>query len=198
MLTRTVSRRPFPGAPSVGKPVGVSRPGQGRCGMASLLAALLLLIAVPAFAQSSQGLFWQCSTQGGQPTYCPVNNTYPLPSSNAAAASGGGSVFRSVTLTNTAVAVDASPGTVSMIHAANTGGSAALCYLQLYDVAAASVTVGTTTPTITLAIAASTVLTLPLSTPIQFATAISAAATTTAGGSTACSPILQSTVIEYK
>lgn len=147
------------------------------------------------------GLYWQCvqpsstSPSGG---YCPAGTAYPVPVAQSAASVGGGSVFRSVTLTNTAVAVDASPGTVSFIHVANTGSAPALCYLQVYNVAAAGVTVGTTVPTITLAVAAATAVSLPFNVPVQFGTAISVAATTTPGGGTACSPILTATVVEFK
>lgn len=63
-----------------------SRPFQGHCGMAvslvasSIIAFMLLLCSNFAQAQSSQGLFWQCSVgTDGQPLYCPVNNQYPLP-----------------------------------------------------------------------------------------------------------------------
>ncbi len=70
------------GSPSMGE-VSRTDPLQGRCGMAASLivgAGLLLAgLSSPAAAQSSQGLFWNCGTSGGQPTYCPVNNTYPLP-----------------------------------------------------------------------------------------------------------------------
>lgn len=207
MAKTRATRLLLTGAPSMNQDANAGRPSQSRCSMAATLGAIcvvaagFLVMAAPARAQSSQGLFWQCVAADSthpQPQYCPVSNAYPLPNSAAAASSGGGAVFRSTNLTNTAVAVDASPGTVSFVHSANTGGSAALCYLQLYDAKAADVTVGTTTPTVTLAIAASTVLSLPFSVPIQFSTAISVAATTTAGGGTACSPILQSTLIVYK
>ncbi len=80
----STSRNSRSGCPSL---TGVNRAGplQGQCGMAlSLIAGgafglAALLFAPNAQAQSSQGLFWQCGTSGGQPTYCPVNNTYPLP-----------------------------------------------------------------------------------------------------------------------
>ncbi len=181
---------------------GLRPPFQGRCGMAAALVALASLFAMqvaprPVQAQSSQGLFWQCATNSGQPQYCPVNNTYPLPTTNATTG-GGATIYRSVALTSTAVAVDTSPGTVSSISVSNNGGSAVLCYIQLYDVALASVTVGMTVPTVSFAIAPATVVNLAFPVPLQFSTAITAAATTTAGGSTACNPILSSTLIGYK
>lgn len=177
----------------------VLRPeGWGGMTLALGVAFALVLLLFPVLARAQVGgLNWQC-VAGDAGKACPAAVATPVPVAPSAASVGGASIFRSVTLTNSAVAVDASPGTISFIQVTNTGGSAALCYLQLYDLAAASVVVGTTAPTVTLAVAASTVLTLPFTTPLQFSAAISVAATTTAGGSTACSPILQSTLVGYK
>lgn len=174
--------------------------GQGRLLRCMALGAFLALIPGLGHGQVG-GTYWQCvapSTTNPQGAYCPAGTTYPLPTAPSAASVGGASIFRSVTLTNTAVAVKASSGTVSLIHVVNQEGGAVNCYLQLYDVAAAGVTVGTTVPTITLNIPATTTLTLPISVPLQFSTAIAAAATTTPGGSTACSPILSTTLVGYK
>lgn len=162
------------------------------------MALALLLAFIPPKAEAQVWpLQWQCGTAGSG-VACPANNTYPLPIAPAASTSGGATTFRSVTLTNTAVAVKTSAGTVSFIGVSNNGAAAALCYLHFYDVAQGSVTVGTTTPTISIAVGGATAQNIPLSIPIQFSTAITVAATTTAGGSTACSPILSSTVLEYK
>lgn len=67
-------------APTVGDAM-LMRPRQGRYGMMSALAVSLVvgLMTGSAYAQSAQGLFWQCATNGGQPQYCPVNNQFPLP-----------------------------------------------------------------------------------------------------------------------
>ncbi len=170
-----------------------SRGQQGGC-MAALLLVTLLLTSPPASAQV-QPLQWQCGTVGTQ--VCPANTTYPLPVTGAITG-GGASIFSSTSLTSTKVAVKTTGGTVSFIQLANTGNSAALCYLQVFDATAANVTVGTTTPTLVLAVAAATVLTAPLNVPLQFSNAITVAATTTATGLTACNPILQSTLIAYK
>lgn len=174
-------------------------PGRAACGMA-LLLALTLLSGSPASSQQGPGLFWQCvppsstSPTGG---YCPVGNTYPMPVTGAFTG-GGASSFRSVTLTNTAVAVKASAGTVSFLHVANVSGGAVTCYLHLYNAAAADVTVGTTTPIWSMVLVANAVQTVPFTVPLQFSTAISVAATTTAGGSTACGTLLTLSEIAYK
>lgn len=176
-------------------------PGRAVRGMALLLALTCAFGTVPVLAQQgNSGLFWQCappSTSNPQGGYCPVNNSYPVPMT-AGVTGGGASIFRSTTLTNTAVAVKASAGTVSFLHVANVSGSAVTCYLHLYDVAAASVTVGTTVPTWSMVLPAATVQTIPFTVPLQFSTAISASATTTAGGNTACGVLFTLTEIAYK
>lgn len=175
-------------------------PGRAVRGMALLLALTFASDQAALAQQGNSGLFWQCAPptstapQGG---YCPVNNSYPVPMT-AGVTGGGASIFRSTTLTNSAVAVKASAGTVSFLHVANVSGSAVTCYLHLYNVAAASVTVGTTVPTWSMVLPASTVQTVPFTVPLQFSTAISAAATTTAGGSTACGVLFTLTEIAYK
>lgn len=178
--------------------------GRGR-GMAfPVLVAFgftgLLATATPSEAQVG-GVYWQCvapSTANPQGAYCPVNTSYPLPTAESGAAVGGGSTYRSVALTNTALAVKATAGTVSFLHVANLESMAVTCYVHLYNVAAASVIVGTTVPIWSMVLGAGTIQTVPFSVPITFSAAIAAAATTTAGGSTACSPILTLTEIVYK
>ena len=87
-------------------------------------------------------------------------------------------------LTNTVTAVKASAGNVFWFEFINTGASAA--FVQLFNLATASVTLGTTTPTHSFYVPAGgandKVSTIAL---IQCSTAISIAATTTATGSTA-------------
>ena len=179
-------------------------PLQGLRGMAKPLAAAAgfaaLLAVAQASAQQGSSLYWQCSppsTANPNGGYCPVGSLYPLPVTEAVTG-GGSSVFRSVTQTATAVAVKASAGTVSFLHAANLESMAVTCYVHLYDLAAASVNVGTTVPKWSMVLGAATIQTVPFSAPLQFSTAIAVAATTTAGGSTACNPILTLTEIVYK
>lgn len=95
--------------------------------------------------------------------------------------SGGCSIFYDNDLDETAVAVKASAGQVYGIYAINL--TAAPLYLQLFNIAQGSVTVGTTTPTVQFVIPANADsdgagfwLTIPQG--IAFSTAITAAATT--------------------
>ncbi len=157
------------------------------------------LLAAPASAQVG-GLYWQCqapSSSNPNGGYCPAGLTYPLPVTGAIIG-GGASTYRSVALTSTALAVKTSPGSVSFLHVANLESMAVTCYVHLYDTALASTTVGTTVPKWSMVLAAGTIQTVPFSVPLSFTTAITVAATTTAGGSTACSPILTLTEIAYR
>ena len=130
-MTRTTCVPSFPGAPSVGKPVGVSRPLQGRCGMAASLESYkkaviwggvslagLLFAAGPAMAQPSPGLFWQCVPADAthpQPGYCPVSNKYPFPIGSVA---GTAPVVTSAAAENNHV-LKATPGTIYSVYATN-------------------------------------------------------------------------------
>lgn len=103
--------------------------------------------------------------------------------------SGGFTAFRNTGVTNTAVAVKASAGCLYYYHVYNTNTSDV--FLQIYDVASGSVTVGTTTPTYTLVVpAGGGILDSPFSAPMNFSTAITIAVTTTATGGTAPSTAL--------
>lgn len=94
--------------------------------------------------------------------------------------------------TNTAQAVKASQGTLGgwYLNNPNTADS----YLQIYNVASGSVTVGTTNPLMTIhipgAAANSVAANVEFGNGIQFSTAIAIACTTTAGGNTAPSSAL--------
>lgn len=73
----------------------------------------------------------------------------------------------------------------AMVHAIKlVNTTAAAAYLQMFDKAAADVTVGTTPADFTIPLAASESLTLPLHLPLEFVLGIVLAGTTTAGGST--------------
>ena len=88
-------------------------------------------------------------------------------------------------LTNTAVTIKATAGQLQWATCYNP--SDAVAYVQVYDTAGA-VTVGTTTPVLSLPIA--TGANLPITGPAQFFNAIKVAATTTAtGGSAPSSPL---------
>lgn len=81
----------------------------------------------------------------------------------------------------TATAIKASAGQLYGYHLFNT--TAAVAYVQIFNVAAASVTLGTTTPTISIGIPASGGVTVNFDKGIAFGTAISYACTTTRTGS---------------
>lgn len=96
---------------------------------------------------------------------------------------GGWSVNSQTGLTNTKVAVKASAGTFGgyMVYNPNS----AQIYIQVFDVASGSVTLGTTTPTYVIPIPATSGANVEFTNGINHATAITLAATTTATGSTA-------------
>ena len=80
-------------------------------------------------------------------------------------------------------AIKASAGVVYGVIAVNTAATDA--FLHLYNVASGSVTVGTTTPHITVPLLADGGASFPVPIGAIFDTAISSAITTTVGGSTA-------------
>jgi hypothetical protein len=82
----------------------------------------------------------------------------------------------------TATAIKASAGQLYGYHLFNT--TAAVAYVQIFNVAAGSVTLGTTTPTISIGIPASGGVTVNFDKGIAFGTAMSFACTTTRTGST--------------
>ncbi len=90
----------------------------------------------------------------------------------------------STALTNTAQAIKASAGKIGGWYIYNPNASAV--YIPIYNVAAASVTVGTTNPQMTLCIPATSAANVEFAMGIPFSNAgFSCAATTTGGGSTA-------------
>lgn len=93
-----------------------------------------------------------------------------------ATAKGGASIFRTLDLDETEEDVKTSAGQVYGYFFANL--NAALRYLKFYNAAAASVTVGTTTPVLTFPLPANSSGHISFPVPIAFSTAISVAATT--------------------
>ena len=94
---------------------------------------------------------------------------------------GGLTIFRSIDLDETEEEVKATAGTVYGIYAINT--TAAPLYLKIYNATAANVTVGTTTPVLTLPIVANADsdgagMVISIVQGIAFGTAITAAVTT--------------------
>jgi len=97
--------------------------------------------------------------------------------------SGGWSVSSQTALTNTAVSVKASAGQFGGYMFNNPNAS--ITYIQIFNVASGSVTLGTTAPTYVVPIPPNASANVEFANGIAHATAISAAATTTATGSTA-------------
>ena len=103
----------------------------------------------------------------------------------AASPIGGCSTYLASAQVASVTAVKTTPGSFygGVIYNPN----ATVAYVQLFDAAVASVTLGTTTPKLTLPVPATSALVLPQSAEgkAAFYTAISTAATTTPTGSTA-------------
>lgn len=114
-----------------------------------------------------------------------------VPVSQAANTTGGTSTYAAVggtgnaLLTNTATAVKTSAGNLYGVNFVNTG--AAVAYVQVFDLATGSVTLGTTVPKLSFWVPAggSWEEKFTGEAKISFASAITVAATTTATGSTA-------------
>jgi hypothetical protein len=124
-------------------------------------------------------------TQSGTWTVQPGNtaNTTPWLVQNNAGTAGGWSVNSQTALTNTKVAVKATGGNFGGYMIYNPNASA--IYIQMFDVASASVTLGTTTPTYVIPLPATAAANIEWSNGITHTTAITLAATTTPTGSTA-------------
>ena len=120
--------------------------------------------------------------------------TNPLSVSNTASATGGVTPINSTSsdggtaLTSTAQVIKASAGTLQGWYIFNPNVAAQ--YVQFYNTAAASVTVGTTNPLFMLTIPAGSAANLSLTAGIAFGTAMSWSATSTAGGNGAPSTAL--------
>lgn len=93
-----------------------------------------------------------------------------------AATSGGCSVYKSLDLDETEEEIKATAGQLYSIKGYN--ANAAVRYLKLYNATAASVTVGTTSPVITIPLEAQKAFEWNPAYPAAFSTAITAAATT--------------------
>jgi hypothetical protein len=108
---------------------------------------------------------------------------------------GGWSTFMassadgSTALTNSAQAIKASAGTFGGYYIYNPNTSA--IYVQIYNTASGSVTVGTTNPQNTFVIPPLSAANLEITNGINYSTAMSCAATTTGGGNTAPTTALE-------
>lgn len=117
-----------------------------------------------------------------------VADANPLPIKNMTTSADGWLVSSQTALSNTKVAVYASAGVLGGYMFFNP--AAAVTYIQVFDVASAGVTVGTTTPTYVIPIPAGGGANLEILKGIKHATAITVAATTSPTNSTAPSSAL--------
>lgn len=101
----------------------------------------------------------------------------------ASSTATGTAIYNNTALSNTKQAVNASAGNLYGYHIYNPNTS--VIYVQLFNLASASVTVGTTAPTAVLAIPPLGWADAEPATPIAFGTALTIAATTTSTGSVA-------------
>ena len=114
-------------------------------------------------------------TVGADQVLIPTRFSAPV-----AAEVGGCSIFRSLDLDESEEEIKATAGSLYGIVAANASG--AIRYLKLYNATAASVTVGTTTPVVTIPLPFATTnianTSIAFNPPLNFSTAITAAVTT--------------------
>lgn len=103
------------------------------------------------------------------------------------------SLFTDSANTSGAIAVKASSATVSYIYADNSANGAPT-YLKLWNVAAGSVTVGTTVPDMVILLPASTIVNLPIPAGLIFGAALSCASTTAGGTAGSSAPSTAITV----
>lgn len=101
------------------------------------------------------------------------------PAANATAT--GTSIYNNTALSSTKQAANASAGNLYGYHIYNP--NSVVIYVQMFNVASAGVTVGSTTPTAVIAVPAFGWADATPATPIAFATALTIAATTTSTGS---------------
>lgn len=109
-----------------------------------------------------------------------VSSASPMPARLAPLATGGCTIFRSIDLDETEEEVKGTAGTVYGVWFSNTATSTR--FLKFYNATAASVTVGTTTPVLTLALPGNASDDISgvfaIAQGIAFGTAITVAATT--------------------
>mgnify|MGYP007100084762 FL=1 len=117
-------------------------------------------------------------SQSGTWTVQPGNtaNTTPWLTTPTPATSGGLSIYRSIDLDETEEEVKATAGQLFGWYLYNAAATAR--YLKFYNATAVNTTVGTTTPVLTIPVAAGAAANVEFSNGIAFGTAISAAVTT--------------------
>lgn len=113
---------------------------------------------------------------GADGTATDVSVAAPMPVELVSTGAAGLTIFRSLDLDESEEAVKASAGVVYAIEITNR--STAARYVKFYNATTANVTVGTTTPVMTLCLEGSQGMSWSIPQGIAFDTAISAAATT--------------------
>lgn len=101
----------------------------------------------------------------------------------ASATATGCDIYFNAALTNTVVSIKTVAGNLYGLRAYNAG--AAYAFIQVFNVTAASVTLGTTTPTEYFPVPATGVYDDDYSTPVTYSSALSIAATSTPTGAVA-------------
>jgi hypothetical protein len=161
------------------------------------LASLVAAVNNPIAAQTSNGVLIgavQGMETAGSPTTTykigiqGCSTCAPVPVNGAVSqtlgTTNGWTPQRLSALSTTIVSIKSSAGQLGMLQCYNPNSSQA--YIQVFNVASGSVTLGSTTPILSIAIAPLSTGGFVLANPgINFSTAISAASTTTATGSTA-------------
>jgi hypothetical protein len=202
-VTQPVSAASLP-LPS-GASTAAKQPALGTAGSASadvisvqgIASMTALKVDGSGVTQPVSGTVTATANQSGTWTVQPGNtpNTSAWLTQSVTGTGGGWSVSSQTALTNTKTQVKSGAG--------NFGGymfynpNASVEYIQVWDVASGSITVGTTAPTYVIPIPATTGANVEFSVGIAHATAINIAATTTPTGSTAPGTALVGFVI-YK
>jgi hypothetical protein len=132
-------------------------------------------------ANAGSGPFPVSDNSGSLTVDAPVGT--PLFSTVTPSTTGGWSKITALAQTTTKKVVKASAGTFGGYYVYNPNASVA--YIQVFDVASGSVTLGTTAPDLVFGIPATSAANLEITNGINMATAITLACTTTATGSTA-------------
>ncbi len=113
-----------------------------------------------------------------------ITGATALPVSSSLGTTNGWTPLRLSALSTTVQTIKGSTGQLGMLHCYNPNSTQ--IYAQVFNAASGSVTLGATSPTLSIAIAPTSTGGWALPSPgAQFSTAMSIAATTTATGSTA-------------
>lgn len=190
-VTQPVSLASLPALASGGNTIGAVTQASGpwtsnitQVGSASLaLGQTTMSASIPVAIASNQSAVSTSASQSGTWTVQPGNtpNTTPWLVTTIPATGNGWTPFLANALSTTVKSIKASAGELGGYYCWNPNTTVE--YVQIFD--AASVTLGTTTPKWSIGIPPGSAANLELSQGIHFATAIQAAATTTATGSSA-------------